>query len=91
MKWRSVQRTTWNRHAVKILRKLLTGLEAARANGKIATPDLSQLASVMTSHKVCGVCIHQGYSNMANVLEAVHSTGVHLTQAPNAEFALAVH
>lgn len=41
--------------------------------------------------QVCGVCVHQGYSNLANVVEAVHSTGVHLTQSPNAEFALAVH
>ncbi|XP_068212365.1 coiled-coil and C2 domain-containing protein 2A-like isoform X2 [Palaemon carinicauda] len=91
MKWRSVQRTSWNRHAIKVLRKLISGLDDARAAGKSATPDISQLASVMASHKVCGVCIHQGYSNLANVVEAVHSTGVHLTQAPNVEFALAVY
>lgn len=41
--------------------------------------------------QVCGVCVHHGYSNLAIVVEAVHSTGVHLTQSPNAEFALAVH
>ncbi|XP_066945130.1 coiled-coil and C2 domain-containing protein 2A isoform X2 [Macrobrachium rosenbergii] len=90
MKWRSVQRTSWNRHAIKALRKLISGLDDARAAGKSAAPDISQLTSIMTSHKVCGVCIHQGYSNMANVVEAVHSTGVHLTQAPSVEFALAV-
>ncbi|XP_027211413.2 coiled-coil and C2 domain-containing protein 2A [Penaeus vannamei] len=91
MKWRSVQRTPWNRHAISVLRKLVRGLEEPRATGKSSSTDLTQLASIMTSHKVCGVCVHQGYSNLANVVEAVHSTGVHLTQSPNAEFALAVH
>lgn len=41
--------------------------------------------------QVCGVCVHQGYSTMASVVEAVHSTGVHLTQASDAEFALALY
>ncbi|XP_053631071.2 coiled-coil and C2 domain-containing protein 2A isoform X2 [Cherax quadricarinatus] len=91
MKWRSTQRTPWNRHAISVLRKLVRGLEEPRATGKVTSPDLTQLATIMTSHKVCGVCVHQGYSSIASVVEAVHSTGVHLTQAPDTEFALALH
>lgn len=91
MKWRSTQRTPWNRHAISVLRKLVHELEEPRATGKVTSPDLSQLATIMTSHKVCGVCVHQGYSTMASVVEAVHSTGVHLTQACDAEFALALY
>ncbi|XP_045591878.2 coiled-coil and C2 domain-containing protein 2A isoform X1 [Procambarus clarkii] len=94
MKWRSTQRTPWNRHAISVLRKLVQGLEEPRATGRVTSPDLTQLSTIMSSHKilqVCGVCVHQGYSTMASVVEAVHSTGVHLTQAPEAEFALAIH
>ncbi|XP_042214850.1 coiled-coil and C2 domain-containing protein 2A-like [Homarus americanus] len=91
MKWRSSQRTPWNRHAIMVLRKLVHGLEEPRASGKDTSPDLTQLATIMTSHKVCGVCVHQGYSTMASVVEAVHSTGIHLTQSNDAEFALALH
>ena len=35
MKWRSIQRTPWNRHAMAVLRKLVIHLEEPRASGKI--------------------------------------------------------
>ena len=40
---------------------------------------------------MCGVCIHLGYSSIESIVESVHSAGVHNTQAPDVEFALAVH
>lgn len=41
--------------------------------------------------QVCGVCVQQGYSGAPSLVEAVHSTGIHLTHHPDAEFALAVY
>ncbi|XP_050733212.1 coiled-coil and C2 domain-containing protein 2A-like [Eriocheir sinensis] len=109
MKWRGTNRTIWNRHAIKVLRKLIEGMEKTRISTTTTNtslqhhqhpfhhhhhhhhPDLAQLAAIMTSHQVCGVCIHQGYSTAAGVVAAVHGAGVHLTQAPGVEFALAIH
>lgn len=58
-------------------------------------PFLSSNTLAPLSHsflpQVCGVCVHQGYSTAAGVVAAVHGAGVHLTQAPGVEFALALH
>ncbi|KAK4315922.1 hypothetical protein Pmani_012883 [Petrolisthes manimaculis] len=91
MKWRPDRRTVWNRHAISVLRGLVGSLEEGRAAGHHISPDLSKMASLMASHKVCGVCVQQGYSGTPGLVEAVHSTGIHLTHHPDAEFALAVH
>ena len=58
-------------------------------------PFLSTNTLAPSSHsflpQVCGVCVHQGYSTAAGVVAAVHGAGVHLTQAPGVEFAMALH
>ncbi|XP_076029366.1 coiled-coil and C2 domain containing 2A [Oratosquilla oratoria] len=91
MKWRSTIRTPWNRYANEVLRKMIVGLEEGQATGNGGSPDFSLLSDIMRSHKICGVCIHQGYSTMASLVEAVYSTGVHLNQAEGTEFSLVVH
>lgn len=41
--------------------------------------------------QISGFPLHQPFSEIRPIIEAVHSTGVHNIQAPNVEFALAVY
>lgn len=41
--------------------------------------------------QISGFPLHQPFSEIRSIIEAVHSTGVHNIQAPNVEFALAVY
>lgn len=52
-----------------------------------AVGQLTRLALLQIS----GFPLHQPFSEIRPIVEAVHSTGVHNIQAPNVEFALAVY
>ncbi|NWH75770.1 C2D2B protein, partial [Piaya cayana] len=45
----------------------------------------------LSSIQVSGFPIHMPFSEVRPLIEAVHSTGVHTIDVPNAEFALAVY
>lgn len=53
--------------------------------------DIRELAEVLASYKMSGFPLSMSFTDMDTVVEKVLSTGVHLTEARNVEFALAVH
>ncbi|TNM87556.1 hypothetical protein fugu_005777 [Takifugu bimaculatus] len=64
-----------------------------RVNGLAVVGHLmrSALLTRLALLQISGFPLHQPFSEIRPIIEAVHSTGVHNIQAPNVEFALAVH
>ncbi|XP_073975162.1 coiled-coil and C2 domain containing 2A isoform X3 [Rhodnius prolixus] len=92
-KLRPTTRTIWNRYCTASLRRLLPGLEKATWSGKTSTPPdhIQELQHILSSYKMCGFPINMPYTSPAELVEAVKSTGVHLNDAPDIEFAVAVY
>ncbi|KAL3222939.1 hypothetical protein MRX96_049881, partial [Rhipicephalus microplus] len=90
MKWRKRFRTSWNRYASQVLRKILPRLESM-ASASACTDDIQELSEILTSYKMSGFPLSMSFTDVETVIETVLSTGVHLTESRNVEFALAVH
>ncbi|XP_049275835.1 coiled-coil and C2 domain-containing protein 2A-like [Rhipicephalus sanguineus] len=90
MKWRKRFRTSWNRYASQVLRKILPRLESM-ASASTITDDIQELSEILTSYKMSGFPLSMSFTDVETVIETVLSTGVHLTESRNVEFALAVH
>ncbi|KAH8030112.1 hypothetical protein HPB51_006544 [Rhipicephalus microplus] len=90
MKWRKRFRTSWNRYASQVLRKILPRLESM-ASASACTDDIQELSEILTSYKMSGFPLSMSFTDVETVIEMVLSTGVHLTESRNVEFALAVH
>ncbi|XP_077547771.1 coiled-coil and C2 domain containing 2A [Haemaphysalis longicornis] len=90
MKWRKRFRTSWNRYASQVLRKILPRLESM-ASTSSNTDDIQELSEILTSYKMSGFPLSMSFTDVETVIETVLSTGVHLTESRNVEFALAVH
>ncbi|XP_075526800.1 coiled-coil and C2 domain containing 2A [Dermacentor variabilis] len=90
MKWRKRFRTSWNRYASQVLRKILPRLESM-ASTSTSTDDIQELSEILTSYKMSGFPLSMSFTDVETVIEGVLSTGVHLTESRNVEFALAVH
>ncbi|XP_071836357.1 coiled-coil and C2 domain-containing protein 2A-like [Apostichopus japonicus] len=88
MDWRTRHITRWNRYCTQIFRQILKKLEHNESTGHDYSNDLQQ---VLESYSLCGFPLHMPYTDMKSVIERVRSTGVHLTESPDTEFALAVH
>nr|XP_018907512.1 PREDICTED: coiled-coil and C2 domain-containing protein 2A [Bemisia tabaci] len=96
MKWRSTNKTIWNRYCTAMLRKLLPSLEQASwtgsSNKQMSAADLIQeLQHILASHKMCGFPINMPYTNVNDLMEAVKATGVHTNNCEDVEFSLAVY
>lgn len=90
MEWRPHQPTHWNRYCISILKKFLPKLELSERQS-IAERHCHELQKLLGDLRISGFSLHQPFSEMQHIVKAVHSTGVHKIQAPNVEFALAVH
>ncbi|XP_029832757.4 coiled-coil and C2 domain-containing protein 2A [Ixodes scapularis] len=90
MNWRKRFRTSWNRYASQVLRKILPRLESMAASLS-STDDIQELSEILATYKMSGFPLSMSFTDVDTVIENVLSTGVHLTEAKNAEFALAVH
>lgn len=90
MEWRPRQPTHWNRHCIGVLRELLPKLERSEREC-MAERHGHKLQELLGDTRISGFPLHQPFSDMEHVIKAVQSTGVHNTQAPNVEFALAVY
>ncbi|XP_075730472.1 coiled-coil and C2 domain containing 2A [Rhipicephalus microplus] len=90
MKWRKRFRTSWNRYASQVLRKILPRLESM-ASASACIDDIQELSEILTSYKMSGFPLSMSFTDVETVIETVLSTGVHLTESRNVEFALAVH
>ena len=90
MQMRPKQPTVLNFPGNAVLRKLLPTLESS--HGQTSSQDhLDELQRISKSHKICGFPLHFAFSDKDRLIEALKSTGVHLTNEPRTEFALAVH
>uniref|UniRef100_A0A090XDR5 Putative coiled-coil and c2 domain-containing protein 2a n=1 Tax=Ixodes ricinus TaxID=34613 RepID=A0A090XDR5_IXORI len=90
MNWRKRFRTFWNRYASQVLRKILPRLESMAARLS-STDDTQELSEILATYKMSGFPLPMSFTDVDTVIENALSTGVHLTEAKNAEFALAVH
>ncbi|XP_026531661.1 coiled-coil and C2 domain-containing protein 2A [Notechis scutatus] len=90
MEWRPNHLTRWNRYCTSALRQFLPLLE--KHQGKEAEDDhQAELQKQLGDYRVSGFPIHLPFSDVASIVEAVYSTGVHKTEIPNTEFALAAY
>ncbi|XP_061440487.1 coiled-coil and C2 domain-containing protein 2A isoform X2 [Rhineura floridana] len=90
MEWRPRHLTRWNRYCTTTLRHFLPLLE--KNLGKDVEDDhQTELQKQLGDYRVSGFPIHMAFSEVAPLVEAVYSTGVHSIDVPNIEFALAVY
>nr|XP_056706060.1 protein CC2D2B-like [Euleptes europaea] len=90
MEWRSQLPTRWHRQCTNILRQILPKLEL-RSGGISTEKEETDLESLLGHYWVTGFPIQMPYQNVPSITEAVYQTGIHSSEVPNTEFALAVH
>ncbi|XP_058048279.1 coiled-coil and C2 domain-containing protein 2A isoform X2 [Ahaetulla prasina] len=90
MEWRPNHLTRWNRYCTSALRQFLPLLEKHQGK-EIEDDHQAELQKQLGDYRVSGFPIHLPFSDVASIVEAVYSTGVHKTEIPNTEFALAVY
>lgn len=98
MKWRKHKSTTWNRHASGVYKKLLPILELHKVSGKNGNVDYAEnqnlsldVQNLMNTHKVYGFSLNTEYNSVKSVTDMVRRTNIYAIDAPNIEFAVAVH
>ncbi|XP_061894492.1 coiled-coil and C2 domain-containing protein 2A-like [Entelurus aequoreus] len=92
MSWRPHRPTRWNRHCTTALKHFLPSLELGGGGGRDAGEGhRHELQSMLGDNRISGFPLNMPFSEMAPIVEAVYSTGVHTTHSPNVEFALAVY
>uniref|UniRef100_A0A8D2IWX2 Coiled-coil and C2 domain containing 2B n=1 Tax=Varanus komodoensis TaxID=61221 RepID=A0A8D2IWX2_VARKO len=90
MEWRSQLPTRWHRQCTSVLRQILPKLEFR--NGIIAKEkEENYLDIFQEQYWVTGFPIQMPYLDMKSITEAVYQTGIHSSEVPNTEFALAVY
>ncbi|KAM4809986.1 coiled-coil and C2 domain-containing protein 2A [Rhinophrynus dorsalis] len=90
MEWRPRHPTRWNRYCTSTLRHFLPLLEDNRGRD-VEADHLAELQRQLGDYRFSGFPIHMAFSEVRQLVEAVYSTGVHNSEAPNVEFALAVY
>ncbi|XP_067845649.1 coiled-coil and C2 domain-containing protein 2A isoform X2 [Heptranchias perlo] len=90
MEWRPRHPTRWNRYCTSTLRQFLPKLELSQG-GEVGDDHCAELQSLLGDYRISGFPIHMPFSELRPIVEAVHSTGVHNTEVPHVEFALAVY
>lgn len=90
-KWRSHMKTIWNRYCSTLLRDMLLQWEYWVFNPSGPKPTFSQkLKHLMVTFKIFGFSLNLAYVNTKSVVSAIKSTGLHLSDDPNVEFAIGV-
>ncbi|XP_042315188.1 protein CC2D2B isoform X3 [Sceloporus undulatus] len=90
MEWRSQHPTRWHRQCTSVLRQILPKLEFR--NGDTAKEKEENYLETFHEHYwVTGFPIQMLYLDVQSITEAVYQTGIHSSEIPNTEFALAVY
>ncbi|CAH6958631.1 Cc2d2b [Phodopus roborovskii] len=89
MEWRPKHPTRWNRQCTSILRQILPKLEFY--TGSFASFEDSELERLLQFYWVTGFPIQMPYTDVQSVIDAVYQTGIHSSEFPQTEFALAVY
>ncbi|XP_038171998.1 protein CC2D2B [Arvicola amphibius] len=89
MEWRPKHPTRWNRQCTSVLRQILPKLEFY--SGSFASFEDSELERLLQFYWVTGFPIQMPYTDVQSVIDAVYQTGIHSSEFPQTEFALAVY
>ncbi|XP_032739528.1 protein CC2D2B isoform X1 [Lontra canadensis] len=90
MEWRPKQPTRWNRQCTYILRKILPKLELGTGSF-VSSEEESEFERLLQFYLVTGFPIRMPYTDVQSVTDAVYQTGIHSSEFPQTEFALAVY
>ncbi|KAM9702497.1 protein CC2D2B [Dama dama] len=90
MEWRPKQPTRWNRQCTLILRQILPKLELGTASFVLSEEE-SEFERLLQFYWVTGFPIQMPYTDVQSVIDAVYQTGIHCSEFPQTEFALAVY
>ncbi|MGH0116969.1 UNVERIFIED_CONTAM: hypothetical protein FKN15_026663 [Acipenser sinensis] len=90
MEWRSHHPTRWHRQCILMFRHILPRLEC-NPGGAVLEEQVLELETVLKEYKVTGFPVQMPYMDMKTVIETIHSTGIHNTEIPGTEFAIAVY
>ncbi|XP_076981677.1 protein CC2D2B isoform X4 [Tamandua tetradactyla] len=90
MEWRPKQPTRWNRQCTSILRQILPKLELGTGS-VVSSEEESEFEKLLQFYWVAGFPIQMPYTDIHSVIDAVYQTGIHSSEFPQTEFALAVY
>ncbi|XP_029418869.1 protein CC2D2B, partial [Nannospalax galili] len=90
MEWRSKRPTHWNRQCTSILRHILPKLELYMGSF-VSFEEDSELERLHQFYWVAGFPIQMPYTDVQSIIDAVYQTGIHSSEFPMMEFALAVY
>ncbi|XP_072482411.1 protein CC2D2B isoform X11 [Notamacropus eugenii] len=90
MEWRPKQPTRWNRQCTAILRQILPKLELGTGS-LVSTEEESEFERLLQFYWVSGFPIQLPYTDLQSITNAVYQTGIHSSEFPQTEFALAVY
>ncbi|XP_020929901.1 protein CC2D2B isoform X1 [Sus scrofa] len=90
MEWRPKQPTRWNRQCTFILRKILPKLELG-SGSFVSSEEESEFERLLQFYWVTGFPIQMPYTDVQSVIDTVYQTGIHSSEFPQTEFALAVY
>ncbi|XP_078268853.1 protein CC2D2B-like [Rhinoraja longicauda] len=90
MEWRVQRPTRWNRYCTGVFQNFLPLLEQ-NLGRSVSEEQSAGLESLLKEYKVSGFPIQMCYSKLESIFDKVYSTGIHKTDIPNVEFAVAVY
>ncbi|KAM6182264.1 protein CC2D2B [Erethizon dorsatum] len=90
MEWRPKHPTRWNRQCTSILRQILPKLELG-TESPVSAEEESEFERLLQFYWVTGFPIQMPYTDIQAVIDAVYQTGIHSSEFPETEFALAVY
>ncbi|XP_053063270.1 protein CC2D2B isoform X5 [Acinonyx jubatus] len=90
MEWRPKQPTRWNRQCTYILQKILPKLELGTGSFVLSEEE-GEFERLLQFYWVTGFPMQMPYTDVQSIIDAVYQTGIHLSEFPQTEFALAVY
>ncbi|KAM6441989.1 protein CC2D2B [Liasis olivaceus] len=90
MEWRSHLPTRWHRQCTSVLRQILPKLEF-RNEHITKEKEENYLEAFQEHYWVTGFPLQMPYLDIQSIIEAVYQTGIHSSEIPYTEFALAVY
>ncbi|XP_021108771.1 protein CC2D2B isoform X2 [Heterocephalus glaber] len=90
MEWRPKHPTRWNRQCTCLLRQILPKLELGTAS-LVSSEEESEFERLLQFYWVTGFPIQMPYTDVQSVIDAMYQTGIHSSEFPETEFALAVY
>ncbi|GAB5578640.1 protein CC2D2B isoform X1 [Prionailurus iriomotensis] len=90
MEWRPKQPTRWNRQCTYILQKILPKLELGTGSFVLSEEE-GEFERLLQFYWVTGFPMQMPYTDVQSIIDAVYQTGIHSSEFPQTEFALAVY